>query len=338
MPFIKIITSCPISKEQESKLGKTIELVPGKCEVFLLLCFEDKCHLWLRGENSEPMAYIEASVFGNESYAGYPAFSAEVTSTLQNVLGIVPEDCYIKYEDITAGAVAVSTSTAKCFGDAMKDKLILTVFTDPMMGLSYESEPIMDRLATRYARQIEFRYVMALLVRDVSDFMLPEERDMDPESGIRCYCRRLALIYKNEESIGGLPINMDGFCLFDSEHRSSRPLNLAYKAAQLTEPAKADVFLTELRHATVLGCRPTTHFDEILRVVCKVGIPEDTFVQHYQDGSAEAALEEDLAFTRSLGIRSLPAYLTQYGDDALLMQSFDYHVFEDNITRLLDHS
>ena len=151
MPFIKIITSCPISKEQESKLGKTIELVPGKCEVFLLLCFEDKCHLWLRGENSEPMAYIEASVFGNESYAGYPAFSAEVTSTLQNVLGIVPEDCYIKYEDITAGAVAVSTSTAKCFGDAMKDKLILTVFTDPMMGLSYESEPIMDRLATRYA-------------------------------------------------------------------------------------------------------------------------------------------------------------------------------------------
>ena len=61
------------------------------------------------------MAYIEASVFGNESHAGYPAFSAEVTSTLQNVLGIVPEDCYIKYEDITAGAVAGQYIDRKMF-------------------------------------------------------------------------------------------------------------------------------------------------------------------------------------------------------------------------------
>lgn len=179
----------------------------------------------------------------------------------------------------------------------------------------------------KYAGQIEFRYVMALLVRDVSDFMLPEERAMEPEDGIRRYCRRLAQIYKSEESIGGLPINMEGFCLFDPEHRSSKPLNLAYKAAKLTEPAKADVFLTELRHATVLDCRPTTHFDEILRVLCKVGIPEDTFVQHYQDGSAESALEENLAFTRRLGIRSLPAYLIQYGDASLILQSFEYRDF-----------
>ncbi|MBP3209122.1 MAG: DsbA family protein [Oscillospiraceae bacterium] len=216
----------------------------------------------------------------------------------------------------------------------MKDKIILTVFTDPMMGLSYESEPFMDRLALEYAGQIEFRYVMALLVRDVSDFMLPEERAMEPEDGIRRYCRRLAQIYKNEEPVGGLPINMESFCLFDPEHRSSRPLNLAYKAAQLTEPAKADVFLTELRHATVLDCHPTTHFDEILRVVCKVEIPEDTFVKHFQDGSAEAALEEDLALTRRLGIRSLPAYLIQYGDAMLMLQSFEYRDFVRAIARI----
>ncbi len=58
----------------------------------------------------------------------------------------------------------------------MVDKIILTAFTDPMMGLSYESEPIMDRLQEAYAGRIEFRYVMSLLVRDASDFMLPEER------------------------------------------------------------------------------------------------------------------------------------------------------------------
>ncbi|MGI6056752.1 MAG: hypothetical protein ACOYBD_07210 [Bilifractor sp.] len=84
----------------------------------------------------------------------------------------------------------------------------------------------MERLKQNYGDQIEFRYVMSLLVRDVSDFMTQEERIMDAESGIRKYCERLAGVYKSEESIGGLPINMEGFCLFDTDHRSSKPLNL----------------------------------------------------------------------------------------------------------------
>ena len=143
------------------------------------------------------------------------------------------------------------------------EKVIITAFTDPMMGLSYESEPIMERLQKEYSGKIEFRYVMGLLVRDVSEFMTPAERTMEPEAGIRRYCERLAGIYKSEESIGGLPINMDGFCLFDTEHRSSKPLNLAYKAAQFAAPEKADAFLVALRHATVIYSLPTTHFNII---------------------------------------------------------------------------
>ena len=217
----------------------------------------------------------------------------------------------------------------------MDEKIILTAFTDPMMGLSYESEPIMERLKQEYSELIEFRYVMSLLVRDVSDFMTPEERRMDPESGIRKYCERLAGIYKNEEYIGGLPINMNGFCLFDADHRSSKPLNLAYKAAHLTDPEKSETFLTELRHATVIDCLPTTHFDEILRVVRKAGIDETSFRQYYQDGSAEKELENDLEYTHRLRIHSLPAYLIQYGKKALIMQSFNYHEFVGAIENLI---
>ncbi|MBQ9048306.1 MAG: DsbA family protein [Solobacterium sp.] len=218
----------------------------------------------------------------------------------------------------------------------MDERIVLTVFTDPMMGLSYESEPIMERLQKTYAERIEFRYVMCLLVRDVSDFMLPEERAMDPESGIQQYCKRLASIYKSEESIGHLPMNMEGFCLFDTEHRTSAPLNLAYKAAQLADPAKADTFLTALRHATVLSCRPTTHLDEILKVVRDTVISEEAFLQAYNDGRAEAALQQDLAYARRMGIHSLPAYLIQYKDRGMIMQSFAYQDFVKAITQLTE--
>lgn len=209
----------------------------------------------------------------------------------------------------------------------------MTVFTDPMMGLSYESEPIIERLQQKYGDRLGVRYVMSVLVRDVSDFMTQEELSMEPEAGIRRYCGRLAKIYKSEESIGGLPINMEGFRLFDTEHRSSKPLCLAYKAAQLAAPDKDDAFLTALRHATVLDCRPTTHFDEIINVVCRVGIDESAFTKQY-NGEAKSALAADLALTRRLGIYSLPSYLISRGDRALMLQSFDYRDFENAIEKI----
>ncbi len=216
----------------------------------------------------------------------------------------------------------------------MDENILLTVFTDPMMGLSYESEPILNTLVERCNRRLTIRYVMSVLVRDVSDFMTLAERALSPEEGIPLYCKRLAQIYKSEESIGGLPINMDGFCLFDPEHRSSRPLCLAYKAAQITDPEKADAFLLNLRHATVVDCRPTTHEEEILAVAYRTGINEEAFLTAYRDGRADTMLDQDLAFTRRMGIHSLPAYLIQYRDKGVLLQSFDVSDFLSAIERL----
>ncbi len=215
----------------------------------------------------------------------------------------------------------------------MEEPIFLTVFTDPMMGLSYESEPILDALARRYGEKLRIRYVMSVLVRDVSDFMTPGERALPPEEGIPLYCKRLAQIYKNEESIGGLPIQMEGFRLFDPEHRSSKPLCLAFKAAQIAAPELADAFLLNLRHATVLACRPTTHEEEILALVRASRIEEASFLAAYHDGRAETALEQDLALVRHLGIHSLPAYEIRYRNKALFLQSFDLADF----VKAIDH-
>lgn len=109
MPFIVSKVNVPISAEQEralkEKLGKAIELVPGKSEESLLLSLEDCCHLYLRGDKSQSMAYLTVSIFGNEGHAGYPAFTAEVTKIYGEVLGVAPENCYLKFDDITAWGV-----------------------------------------------------------------------------------------------------------------------------------------------------------------------------------------------------------------------------------------
>lgn len=104
MPFIKTKVSCEITEAQErllkSRFGKAIELVPGKSEEHLLLEFEDHAHLWLRGEQYAPIAYIEAAIFGNEGHYGYDDFTEEVTRMFQEILGVPANRIYIKYEDI----------------------------------------------------------------------------------------------------------------------------------------------------------------------------------------------------------------------------------------------
>ena len=171
------------------------------------------------------------------------------------------------------------------------ERIILTTFTDPMMGLSYEQEPVYEKLTAHYGNQLEFRYVMSGLVRDVSDFMVPEELALPPEEGIQKYNKRLAQIYKSEEEIGGLPINIDGFHLFDTEHRSSYPLCIAYRAAWLCDPEKADRFLTRLRRATIVETRQTTHRDVLIAVARDAGMDDNLFLHYFDGGDAEQAFQ-----------------------------------------------
>ena len=62
MPFITCKVNRPVSREQEvelkARMGKAIELVPDKSEQYLLLAFEPDTHLWLRGDDSQPISQL----------------------------------------------------------------------------------------------------------------------------------------------------------------------------------------------------------------------------------------------------------------------------------------
>ena len=130
-----------------------------------------------------------------------------------------------------------------------QNEIVLTLFSDPMMGLAYECEPTLDRLVERYGNRIVLEHAMVVLVRDVSDFMTAEECSLAPHEGLARYNERLAGIYLSEEPLGGLPMNMEGFRLFDERHRSSEPLCLAFEAVRLVAPRRAEAFLRAVRRA-----------------------------------------------------------------------------------------
>ena len=200
------------------------------------------------------------------------------------------------------------------------DKITLVTFTDPMMGLSYECEPIFRKLETHFADRIEFRYVMSGLVRDVYELVAPDDLERGNDFAIKNYNARLAQIYLSEESIGGLPINMTGFELFSVNETSSAPLNIAYKAAQIVDADKADLFLYNLRYATIVDCRPTTRTSEILKVAVKTGLDAKKFLTAFNDGSAEKLFLNDLELCARVGIHELPSYLVQYKSNGALIR------------------
>lgn len=103
MPFIDSKVSVPMTKEQKdnikSKLGQAISIVPGKSEHWLMVGFEDNYELYFQGNQDQPSAYIEVSVFGNLSDDTASKMTAELCKLYEQELKIPPNRVYIKYQE-----------------------------------------------------------------------------------------------------------------------------------------------------------------------------------------------------------------------------------------------
>lgn len=101
MPFIDSKVSVKITEEQEkelkTRLGQAISIIPGKSENWLMTGFEDEYHLYFRGDNTKPTAYIEVRMFGGPDKAAFQKMTEEITKIFGDVLGIAPDHMYIKY-------------------------------------------------------------------------------------------------------------------------------------------------------------------------------------------------------------------------------------------------
>ena len=105
MPFIDAKISKRISddekKEIKTRLGQAISIIPGKSESWLMVGFQDDYSLYFRGDDSEPMAFIEVRIYGGPNRDAFERMTEELTSIFGDVLGIPADHMYIKYSATT---------------------------------------------------------------------------------------------------------------------------------------------------------------------------------------------------------------------------------------------
>lgn len=100
MPFINTNTNVKIEPQQEqelkARLGEAIQLL-DKSESWLMLSFEDECSMYFKGDNSQPMAFVDIAVFGRSTDEGCERMTREICSIYDEILGIAPDHLYVKY-------------------------------------------------------------------------------------------------------------------------------------------------------------------------------------------------------------------------------------------------
>lgn len=104
MPYINTKTTVAISLKQreaiKQKLGKAIELIPGKSESWLMVSFEDNSIMYFKGSNAKPLAYVEVKIFGKATADAYRNLTKEITNIINAELSIQPDCIYVKYEEV----------------------------------------------------------------------------------------------------------------------------------------------------------------------------------------------------------------------------------------------
>ena len=103
MPVVHTYCSAPIAPAAREALkaayGRAIEAVPGKSEAWLMCLFEGEAPIYFAGDDSEPSALVDVSVFARTEVpsSAWQAFTKEVTPVICRELGVDASRLYIRY-------------------------------------------------------------------------------------------------------------------------------------------------------------------------------------------------------------------------------------------------
>ena len=178
---------------------------------------------------------------------------------------------------------------------------------------------------------------MGGLVENIDNFANPRNGITSGSEGANAHIMSHCLEAADRH---GMPINQEGFHLFSKAYPSTYPQNIAYKAAQIVNPEKADAFLRRMHEATEAEAKVTSRQDVQIEIASEVGIDIADFFKAIRSGETEQKFKADMAITQSSGVRSFPCFLikTSEGRQLIIRGHQTFAEFQEIISYLTDGS
>ena len=105
MPFINLRTTKKLEEQEKTYLknefGKSISILPGKSEEWLMVSLVDQCSLYFQGQGKEinDIAFIEVKIYGKSDEESYDKLTEKLTDIVSKKLSIDPMNIYVEYEE-----------------------------------------------------------------------------------------------------------------------------------------------------------------------------------------------------------------------------------------------
>ncbi|MBP8822064.1 MAG: DsbA family protein [Flavobacteriales bacterium] len=190
---------------------------------------------------------------------------------------------------------AARTSAFKA--DAPQTKLLtLHYFTDPICSSCWGAEPQLRRLKLEYGALIDIQYHMGGLLPSWAGF---NGGAINSPTDVAGHWDEVSPHYR-------MPIIGDVW--LEDPLPSSFPPSIAFKAAQLQDPAKALVFLRRQREQVLTEKKNITKWPVIAEAAQFAGLDTVRLRSDFA-GAAPSLFQADLTLARSLGVRGFPTFL-----------------------------
>lgn len=104
MPYINTTTTKKITPEIKKtlveKLGKAIEIIPGKTDEWLMLNFNSEAQMAFRSTELGGAAMVEVEILGTASADDKEKLTEAICKIVTEVLGISGERTYVTYREV----------------------------------------------------------------------------------------------------------------------------------------------------------------------------------------------------------------------------------------------
>ena len=201
-------------------------------------------------------------------------------------------------------------------------KVKLVYFTDPICSSCWGIEPQLRKIKLEYGDHIDIEYRMGGLLPDWSY----NSGGISGPTDVAGHWDEVSIHYD-------MPI--DGDLWLEDPLDSSYPPSIAFKAAQLQDEAKAQLFMREIREMVFLQKKNIAKWEHLATAAAAVGLNVEQLKTDF-DGKAKSLFEEDLKLSRESGVRGFPTIivLDNSGRQEVVHGSKPYAFYEMAILKL----